>query len=338
MLDLSIVVPIYNEEANIHPLVQRVERVLAPLGLSYEFVFVNDGSQDASMDILRNLAAHNGHIHFLSFSRNFGHQVALTAGFHHCRGRIVCTLDADLQDPPELIPEMIEKLKEGHEVVYAQRRVRKGESWFKLFTAKLFYRTMKAITNVPIPLDTGDFRVMDRRVVDVLNQMPEQNKFIRGQIAWVGFRQTRVVFDRDERAGGETGYTLRKMFGLALDGITAFSNFPLRMASYSGFLVSLIAFIGIVFTLVSRFILRDYSPGWASLMLAVLFIGGIQLIAIGIIGEYISRISQNVRNRPLYVVAEASLPNAEGLGKVVSGADSAPETNLPTPHTPNHPA
>jgi dolichol-phosphate mannosyltransferase len=307
MLDLSLIVPIYNEEANILPLVQRVRGVLDPLGVSYEFVFVDDGSTDASAHILRGLASDNPHIHFLRFSRNFGHQVALTAGFQHCRGSKICTLDADLQDPPELIPQMLEKLNEGFEVVYAQRRVRKGESWFKLFTAKLFYRIMKAITNVPIPLDTGDFRVMDRQVVNVLNQMPEQNKFIRGQIAWVGFRQTRILFDRDERAGGESGYTLRKMFSLALDGITAFSNFPLRVASYSGFVVSFIAFIGIVYTLISRFLLKDYTPGWASLMLAVLFIGGIQLIAIGVIGEYISRISQNVRSRPLYVLAESTL-------------------------------
>jgi dolichol-phosphate mannosyltransferase len=231
----------------------------------------------------------------------------VTAGIDAAKGDAMVIIDADLQDPPELILEMFEKYKEGFEVVYAKRRKRKGETIFKKLTARLFYRTLAKITTLDIPLDTGDFRLIDRKVADVLKKMPEQNKYIRGQIAWIGFRQTYVEYDRDSRHAGETGYTLRKMLKFALDGITGFSDFPLRLATIAGFVVSGIAFLLMIYALISRFIWQDYEPGWTSLILSVLFIGGIQLITIGIIGEYINRISTNVRNRPLYVVRETNV-------------------------------
>ncbi len=303
-MEISIVVPIFNEEENLPTLYQRLEEVMEKLAVDYELLFVNDGSSDSSIQILKEYASKNAKVKYIDFSRNFGHQIAVSAGLEHAKGQAVVIIDGDLQDPPEIIEPLYKKLKEGFEVVYAQRISRKGESVFKKMTANVFYRILGGITTVHIPVDTGDFRIMDRKVVDVLLAMPEHNKFIRGQVAWVGFRQTSIEYHRDERFSGETGYTFRKMLNFALDGITAFSNFPLKLVTFAGFFVSSITFFIMLYALYSKYILKDFVAGWTSLMLSVLFIGGIQLISIGIIGEYISRINNNVRNRPLYVIKE----------------------------------
>jgi len=305
--EFSIIIPIYNEQENIHKLYDRLKSVMSGMNVSHEFVFVNDGSRDRSMILIKELAAKDNSVHYINLSRNFGHQIAVTAGIDHVRGKAIVIIDADLQDPPELIAEMYAKMKEGFEVVYAKRKSRKGESALKKLTAKWFYRILASITSIDIPVDTGDFRLMDRKIVDVLRTMPEQQKFLRGQISWIGFNQTYVEYNRDERQGGETGYTYKKMLRFALDGITSFSNLPLKFATAAGFVVSGITFIVILYALYARFISKDFVPGWTSLILAVLFIGGVQLITIGIIGEYISRLSANVRNRPLYIMAENNL-------------------------------
>lgn len=305
-VELSVIIPIYNEETNIHSLYDRLKKVITGLNVSHQFLFVNDGSRDRSFELIKELSQKDSSVKFINFSRNFGHQVAVTAGLDHANGNTVVIIDADLQDPPELISDMYQKHKEGFEVVYAKRKARTGESFMKRITAKMFYRILARITSVEIPVDTGDFRLIDRKIVDVLKQMPEQQKYLRGQIPWIGFNQTFVEYVREERKGGKTGYTYRKMFRFAIDGITAFSTAPIKFATAMGFIVSFISFLMILYTLYSRFISKNYVPGWTSIMLAVLFIGGVQLICIGIIGEYISRMSANVRNRPLYVVKESN--------------------------------
>ncbi|MEO5571060.1 MAG: glycosyltransferase family 2 protein [Bacteroidia bacterium] len=305
-MDISVIVPVYNEELNLPKIYDRLKSVMNTMQVSYEFVFINDGSYDNSMKIIKELAAKDNSIRFINFSRNFGHQIAVTAGLDKTHANAVVIIDADLQDPPELIADMHAKMKEGYQVVYAKRRSRKGESAMKKWTAKVFYRLLARITSISIPVDTGDFRIIDKKIVDILREMPEQQKYLRGQISWIGFNQTYVEYDRDVRHAGQTGYTYRKMLKFALDGITSFSNFPLKFATMAGFIVSGISFLMMLYALYSRFISRDYEPGWTSLMLAVLFIGGIQLIGIGIIGEYISRMGANVRKRPLYIVNETN--------------------------------
>ncbi|MDZ4822085.1 MAG: glycosyltransferase family 2 protein [Flavobacteriales bacterium] len=304
---ISVIIPIYNEEENILHLHDRIHAVLKSITDSFQLVFVNDGSRDNSLHIIKSLAQENAQVRFIDLSRNFGHQVAVSAGLDHAHGDAVVIIDADLQDPPEVIVQLYKKLMEGNDVVYAKRKSRSGESWLKKITAKIFYRILSRLTSFNIPVDTGDFRIMSRRIVAVLRNMPEQQKYLRGQIAWAGFRQTYVEYNREKRNAGKTGYTYRKMIRFALDGVTSFSNFPLRFATIAGFVVSGIAFIIMLYTLYSRFIIKDYVPGWASLILSVLFIGGIQLIGIGIIGEYISRINANVRNRPLYLINETNM-------------------------------
>lgn len=306
-MQLSIIIPIYNEQGNIDRLINRLKGVVSQLNVSCEYVFINDGSKDDSINIIRNLANIDPSVKYINFSRNFGHQIAVTAGLDKCIGERIVIIDADLQDPPELIIDMYNKMNDGFEVVYAKRAARKGESWMKKLTARMFYRTLKAITSVNIPVDTGDFRIMDRKIVDVLKQMPEQQKFLRGQISWIGFNQTYVEYHRDERFAGETGYTYKKMIRLALDGITSFSNFPLKFASVCGFVVSGIAFLVALYALYARFVSGNYVEGWTSIIISVLFLGGIQLISIGIIGEYISRLSSNVRNRPLYIIDDTNI-------------------------------
>lgn len=306
-VDFSVIIPIYNEEENIPVLYDRLKKVITSIHQEHEFVFVNDGSRDKSIQLIKQLAARDTTVKYIDLSRNFGHQVAVTAGLDNCKGNRIVIIDADLQDPPELITEMYKKMQEGFEVVYARRKSRKGESFLKRWTAKYFYRTLAKITSINIPVDTGDFRIMDRKIVEVLKQMPEQQKFLRGQISWAGFNQTFVEYERGERHGGKTGYTYKKMFRLALDGITSFSAAPLKLATTMGFIVSFISFLIMLYTLYSRFISKNYVQGWTSLMLVVLFIGGIQLICIGIIGEYISRMSANVKNRPLYIMADTNI-------------------------------
>lgn len=304
---ISVVIPIYNEEKNIPLLFERLKNALENTGQSFELIYVNDGSKDQSIAVIKGLAKDHSFVKFINFSRNFGHQIAVSAGLDLCRGTEVVIIDADGQDPPELIPELYKKLNEGFEIVYAKRKSRKGESALKLLTARWFYKILAKLTSIDIPMDTGDFRIIHRKVVDQINKMPEKQKFLRGQMAWVGFRQTFVEYDRDERMSGDTGYTFRKMFRLAMDGITSFSNFPLRVATISGFACAFIGFFLIIYTLYSRYVLKDYEPGWSSLMITIVFIGGIQLIGIGIIGEYISRIYDNIRNRPLYIVDETNI-------------------------------
>jgi len=307
MVEFSVIIPIYNEELNIPNLVTRLRPVVEKTGMTYELLFVNDGSKDNSLQLIKALAQADTHVHYIDFSRNFGHQVAVTAGIDKCKGNIIAIIDADLQDPPELIEEMISLIKQGNEVVYAKRRSRKDKNLFKKFAYKTFYRLLARISNVDVPLDTGDFRVMTRKVAEVLKNMPEQHKFLRGQIAWLGFKQTFVEYDREVRAAGEPGYTYKKLFRLAFDGITGFSNVPLRIATIMGFAVSGISLLLIIYALASYFFFAGEVPkGWASLMIAISFIGGVQLICIGIIGEYISRLQTDIRNRPLYIVNETN--------------------------------
>ena len=304
---ISIVIPIYNEQEGIPELYNRLRESVEKISSDYEMIFVNDGSKDNSLAELIRLSQQDSRVFYIQFSRNFGHQIAVTAGLDRCKGQSVVIIDGDLQDPPELIVDLYNKHKEGYDVVYAARRKRKGEGLFKKITAKLFYRIMKRITSIDIPLDTGDFRLMDQKVVAYLKQMPEQNKFLRGQIAWLGFRQTQVLFNRDERKHGQSGYPLSKMLRFALDGITSFSDKPLEMVSRLGFFVSLVSFIVILYALYSHYLLNQTITGWTSLIISSMFIGGIQLISIGVIGEYISRINKNVLNRPIYIIEHTNL-------------------------------
>lgn len=306
-MDISIIIPVLNEEKNIQNLYERLTKVMLGLEVSYELIFVNDGSRDASIGLIKVLAKKNTAVKYIDFSRNFGHQVAVTAGLDKTKGDAVVIIDADLQDPPELIAEMYQKRKEGYEVIYAKRKNRKGEGFLKLWTAKIFYRILSKMTSISIPVDTGDFRMIDQKIVEVLREMPEKNKYLRGQISWVGFNQTFVEYDRQERHAGETGYTYRKMLHFALDGITAFSDVPLKVVTYFGFLTSIVAFLVGVYALLAKFVWENSVPGWTSLMIAILFIGGIQMIAIGIIGEYLSRMNQNIRNRPLYIIRDSNI-------------------------------
>lgn len=299
---LSIVVPVYNEELIIEELVQRMAAAAQSITPDYEVIFVNDGSRDGSLLKLKAACAGNPKLHYIAFSRNFGHQIAITAGMDYAKGDAIVTIDGDLQDPPELIKEMYAEYQAGFKVVYAKRRARKGETFFKRFTAKAFYRILARLVSFDIPLDVGDFRLISRDVLEYLKQMKEYDKYLRGQIAWLGFKSTYVLFDRDERKFGKTNYPFKKMLRLAFNGITAFSDSPLKWATSLGFIVCAISFLIGVYALCSYFIWHNAVKGWASLIISVTFLGGVQLLSIGIIGEYIARIISNVRQRPLYVV------------------------------------
>jgi polyisoprenyl-phosphate glycosyltransferase len=313
MTILSIILPVFNEEKNIPILYDRLKKAMVSMRAEHELVFINDGSADNTLQQVKDLSAKDPAVKYIDFSRNFGHQIAVTAGLHFATGERIVIIDADLQDPPELIAEMNTKMNEGWNVVYAKRKERKGESFFKKTTAKLFYRLLATLTSIDIPVDTGDFRMMDRRVVDALNQMPEHHKFIRGMVSWIGFKQTFVEYDRDQRYAGKTGYTFRKMFRFALDGITGFSNLPLKLATYAGFFFSGVSFFMILYALYAKFISEDYVQGWASIMISILFIGGIQLICLGLIGEYLIRMDANIRQRPLYIIHETNVTNPSKL-------------------------
>ncbi|NOU45943.1 MAG: glycosyltransferase family 2 protein [Bacteroidales bacterium] len=304
---ISVVIPIFNEEAGLPELLKRLEESVIKITPDFELIFVNDCSTDNSLTVLKDLASRHPFVKYLSFSRNFGHQIAVTAGLEHTQGKAVIIIDGDLQDPPEIIGEMYRKYSEGYMVVYAKRRSRSGESFFKKLSAKLFYRLLVKLTGVQIPVDTGDFRLIDRVIVEHLKEMPEPAKFLRGQIAWLGYKQTFIEFDRDARKYGTTGYPFRKMLRFAIDGITAFSDVPLKIATTTGFIVSGFSLLVIIYALISHFILNETITGWTSLIISTMFIGGIQLIAIGIIGEYISRINTTVRKRPLYIIEEKQL-------------------------------
>ena len=301
-------VPLYNEAETVDELLRRITTVVNDLSqrpADYEIICVDDGSRDETLAHLRAAAAADPHVRVVSLARNFGHQVASTAGLDRAFGDAVVLMDGDLQDPPELIERFLALFREGYDVVYATRQRRAGESPFKLLTAKLFYRVSRRLTNVSIPLDTGDFRLMSQRVVAALRTMRERHRFIRGLVAWSGFKQTGIAYDRDARYAGGTKFSTGKMLRFALDGITAFSEIPLRFASWFGFVVSVLAFVYAVVVLVLNFLGMNL-PGYTSTMIAVLFLGGVQLLGIGILGEYIGRIYDEIKGRPLYLVAEAT--------------------------------
>lgn len=301
---LSVVVPIFNEEHNIEPLLKRLLPILKEF--NYELIFVDDGSKDKSCAVIKDRAITNKQIKLASFDRNFGHQMALTCGYQLSKGDCVVSLDADLQDPPEIIPEMVKMWQRGTKIVYAKREKRDVDGFFKKQTARLFYRFINLLSDTPIPNDVGDFRLLDREVVSFLNELPERSRFLRGLVAWGGFTTDYVYFTREKRFAGTTHYTLSKMVNFALDGIIAFSIKPLRMVIYLGFLTSTFSIVVILFKSVQHFVLRqgDWLPGWASLFFAIVFLGGVQLITIGIIGEYVGKIYQEVQKRPRYLVKE----------------------------------
>lgn len=304
IIQYSVIVPMFNEEEVIATTFSRLKEVMDRTGELYELIFVNDGSRDASAQIVSNLAKQNKEVVLIDFSRNFGHQVAITAGMDYARGQAVIIIDADLQDPPEVMLQMIEKWKEGYEVVYGKRIKRKGETWFKKSTAKIFYRLLNTLTNVDIPTDTGDFRLIDRKVCDALKGLKEKNRFVRGLISWIGFRQTSVEFVREERFAGETKYPLNRMIKFAMDGITSFSYKPLRIATYIGFFISSISFVYLLIVLYQRLFTDSTTVGWSSIVAINLFFNGIILILLGVIGEYIGRIYEESKGRPLYIVKD----------------------------------
>ncbi|CAN5783009.1 glycosyltransferase family 2 protein [soil metagenome] len=300
---LSIVVPIWNEEQVIPELYKRVVEIMDSTGQSWELICVNDGSRDQSMRLLFDLNAKDPRVKIIDFSKNFGHQVAISAGADFAEGDAVIVMDADLQDPPDVVLRMIEKWREGYEVVYAVRSKREGETWFKLFTAKVFYRLLRGVANIDIPVDAGDFRLMDRRVVLAMRQLREKHRFMRGLSSWVGFKQIGVEYERAERFAGETKYPLRKMIRLAMNAITSFSYLPLQLATYVGFTLAFLSLLGIILAIVLRLSGSDAFHGQATTLVSVLFLGGIQLIFLGIIGEYLGRIYDEVKGRPLYIVS-----------------------------------
>ncbi len=278
--------------------------VLEPLGEPFELVLVNDGSRDRSPEILRRMNERDPRIKVINFSRNFGMQAALTAGLDYAGGQAIIVMDTDLQDPPEVVPQLIAKWREGYQLIYAQRAQRAGETWFKKFTASAFYRLIGKITSIQIPVDTGEFRLMDRKVVDAIKQMREYNRFMRGLSVWVGYKQTGITYERDARKAGETKFPLKKMWRLALDGITSFSYLPLQLATYIGFFVAVLSLAFLIVVFLLRLFRPDFFYGQASALVSVLFLGSVQLIFLGIIGEYLGRIYDEVKRRPLYIVAE----------------------------------
>ncbi|HKR15170.1 MAG TPA: glycosyltransferase family 2 protein [Pyrinomonadaceae bacterium] len=302
---VSVIVPCYNEEDVLHATHERLTTVLAGVStLDYELIFVNDGSHDETQLILTQLQLVDPHVRVLLLSRNFGHQIAVTAGLEEAGGDAVVIIDADLQDPPEVIPQMVQLWREGNDVVYGLRTDRQGESKFKLWTAKVFYRLINRLSETKMPFDAGDFRLLDRRVVEVINAMPERARFLRGMVSWAGFRQVSLPYERAARHAGASKYPLRKMIHFAMDGIISFSLVPLKIAIWTGFLAIWIAVAGIVVAVIDRLADKNLTRGWASLFVAVLFMGGVQLVSLGIIGEYLGRIYTEVKRRPLYVVQE----------------------------------
>jgi glycosyltransferase involved in cell wall biosynthesis len=301
-ITLSVAVPVYNELESLPELHRRVTEVMSGMGASWELILIDDGSSDGSREWIQAKAEEDPQVQPVIFARNFGHQIAVTAGLDTCRGQALVIMDADLQDPPEVIPALVTRWREGFEVVYAVRAEREAETWFKKFTAALFYRLINRITDVEIPLDTGDFRLMDRQVIDVLRSMREKHRFPRAMAAWVGFRQSGVPYRRAARYAGETKYPFRKMVRLALNAITGFSYFPLQIATYLGFASALISILAIPVVIVLRLIGSQAFFGQATTLIAVLFLGGVQLVSLGILGEYIGRVYDEAKDRPLYIV------------------------------------
>ncbi len=300
---VSIVVPMYFEEEVAEVCYERLSKVLKNIKYKYEIIFVNDGSTDRTLEILEGIASIDKNVKVISFSRNFGHQIAVTAGIDKAQGAAVILIDADLQDPPELIPEMLKLWEQGYHVVYGKRKIRKGESHFKLVTAKYFYRVLNKLSDVAIPLDTGDFRLMDRKVVNAIKSMPEKSRFIRGMVSWVGFKQIPLEYERDIRFAGVTKYPLKKMLKFAFDGIVSFSTKPLKLSQLLGFVAVLFALAVFIYSIAYRLLEgKNLVAGWTSIMTTMTFLGGVQLISIGILGEYIGRMYDQSKNRPLYIV------------------------------------
>jgi glycosyltransferase involved in cell wall biosynthesis len=320
---VSVVIPCYNEGAVIRETHRRLAGVMEQLGLSdFELIYVDDGSRDETPRILHQLRATDERVRILRLSRNFGHQIAVTAGLEHASGDTVVVIDADLQDPPEVIPELLARWREGYHVAYGVRTEREGETAFKLWTANLFYRLMNRLSGMEMPLDAGDFRLMDRRVVNALLSMPERDRFLRGMVNWVGFRQVAVPYKRAPRFAGTSKYPLLKMVRFATDGVISFSFTPLRLAIWTGFIAIGLAMAGIIYAVLLRLYTNDWVRGWASLFVAVLFMGGVQLITLGIIGEYIGRIYGEVKQRPLYFVRERLGFEAESKDMGANRAES----------------
>ncbi|MGK0467690.1 MAG: glycosyltransferase involved in cell wall biosynthesis [Clostridium sp.] len=304
VIQYSIIVPIYNEELVINEAYKRLKKVMNLTEETYEIIFVNDGSRDRSFDMVKDICNKDKNIRLIRFSRNFGHQLAITAGMNKANGKAVIVIDADLQDPPEIMLKMIEKWKEGYEVVYGKRLSREGETFFKKITSKAFYRTLRVMTDVDIPVDTGDFRLIDRKVCEALKRVPERNRYVRGIISWLGFKQTGVEFEREERIAGETKYPLNKMVKFALDAIISFSYKPLKLASITGFSISIFSFLYLMIVVFKKIFINDAINGWTSIVALSLFFNGLVLIILGIIGEYIGRIYDEVKGRPLYIIDE----------------------------------
>ncbi len=301
---LSVVVPVFNETAVLPAFYARASAAFAAIpGFDYEIVFVDDGSKDGSFQQLSDLARRDARVRVVKFSRNFGHQIAITAGVDHARGDCVAVIDADLQDPPEVVARMVQQWQAGFDVIYGVRETREGESTMKLATAALFYRLLTRLTNIEIPNDVGDFRLMSRRAVNELGRLREKDRFVRGLVSWIGFKQTGVVYNRDKREAGETKYPYRKMIRFALDGITSFSTVPLRIATWTGYGSALLAVLYLVYVFIMR-MLGHTVEGWATIMVAMLFLGSVQLICLGILGEYLGRVFNEVKPRPMYVVEE----------------------------------
>ncbi|NLF36687.1 MAG: glycosyltransferase family 2 protein [Clostridiaceae bacterium] len=300
----SLVIPLYNEEEVIHECIKRVTNVMHNNEFDYEIIFVNDGSSDSTEEIVKQYCDKDKHLKLISFSRNFGHQTAISAGMDNAEGDAIIVMDADLQDPPEVVLKLIEKYEEGFDVVYAIRSKRKGESFFKKITAKMFYRFLKNMCEVDIPVDTGDFRLISRQVCDVLKGLTERNRYVRGLVSWVGFKQTGIYYEREERYAGKTKYPLKKMLKLSVDGITSFSTKPLKLTKWIGIFMAAVGFIYAIIVIIQKLVGIQMQTGWASTMVTILLIGGIQLIMLGITGEYIARIFDESKNRPLYIIKE----------------------------------
>lgn len=306
MKKISVVVPMYNEEEVANECYKRLKDVIYGIPeYDYEFIFVNDGSKDKTLDIIKTIANSDKKVKVISFSRNFGHQSAVSAGLKEITGDVVLIIDADLQDPPEVVPDMIKLWEEGNEVIYGMRKSRAGESFFKVATASMFYKTLNALSDVEIPRNTGDFRLVDRKVIDVINKMPEHNKFFRGLFGWVGFKQKAYLYERQKRFAGKTKYPLKKMLKLASDGIISFSTKPLKLVGYIGILSILISFLVLIYSIISYiFKFGNFTSGWASIMVAITFFAGVQLLSMWIMSEYISRIYDENKNRPEYIIDE----------------------------------
>jgi len=318
----------YNEEEVVTETYKRLTKVMDSIGENYEIIFINDGSRDNTRAILSEICKSNEKIKMIDFARNFGHQVAITAGMDYAAGECMVIIDGDLQDPPELIPEMIKIWRDGFDVVYGKRKSRRGETFFKKFTAKAYYRILRGLTSVDIPVDTGDFRLIDRKVCEALKQLPERSRYVRGLVSWVGFKQTAIEFERNERFAGKTKYPLKKMLKLAMDGIMSFSYKPLKLASYIGAILSGMSFLYLIIVLIQKlFFPETAQTGWASLIAVSLFFNGIILLMLGIIGEYIGRIYEEAKGRPLYIINE--LINMEDrIGPRYNTKHNTKETNL----------